>query len=169
MLETLNLTPFTAFHLAVGVLAVAAGLTALIRDKVISARNVAGKIYIGATVVLCLTGFGIYHHGGFGLPHAFGVLTLLILAFLALPWRSRWLGRASRYVEAVSFSAIYFVHMVAGFTELCTRLPPGAPLVADRTGPAVLAAIAIFFLLFLLGAYFQVRWLSANPQGKSAA
>jgi hypothetical protein len=37
-------------------------------------------VYIWTTVLTCLTGFGIFQHGGFGKPHALGVITLLVLA-----------------------------------------------------------------------------------------
>ena len=67
-----GLTQLGVIHTAVSLIAVGAGLIALFRDKEISPRNGVGKIYIIATILTCLTGFGIFQHGGFGKPHALG-------------------------------------------------------------------------------------------------
>jgi hypothetical protein len=83
VLETLNVTPFGAFHTVIGLIAVFAGLTALVRYAEISPKSLAGKIYIAATVLTCLTGFGIFHHGGFGkAPGLQATAGALFLVFL---------------------------------------------------------------------------------------
>ena len=74
-----GLTPMGAFHTASNLVAVVAGLTALLRDGASSPRNHLGQIYVVTTVVTCLTGFGIFQHGRFGKPHAFGIVTLVVL------------------------------------------------------------------------------------------
>ena len=70
----LGLTPFGTFHTAISLIAVAAGLIALVRDQEISPKNRVGKIYVLTTIMTCLTGFGIFHHGGFGKPHVLGIM-----------------------------------------------------------------------------------------------
>ncbi|TMG93658.1 MAG: hypothetical protein E6H72_04325, partial [Betaproteobacteria bacterium] len=75
-----GLTPLGVIHTAISLIAVAAGLIALIRDKEISPRNMLGKTYVITTVITCLTGFGIFQHGGFGKPHTLGIITLIVLA-----------------------------------------------------------------------------------------
>src|SRR5216683_2597577 len=70
----LGLTPFGTFHTAISLIAVAAGLIALVRDQEISPKNRVGKIYVLTTIITCLTGFGIFHHGGFGKPHVLGIM-----------------------------------------------------------------------------------------------
>jgi uncharacterized membrane protein len=61
--------------------AVVAGLIALVRDQEISPKNRVGKIYVITIIITCLTAFGIFQHGGFGAPH---VLTVLILVGLGV-------------------------------------------------------------------------------------
>src|SRR5258708_26324106 len=80
-----GLTPLGVAHTVVSLIAVTTGLIALIRDREISPRNVVGKLYVIMTVLTCLTAFGIFQHGGFGQPHAQGILTLILLggAYLA--------------------------------------------------------------------------------------
>ena len=97
-----------------------------------------------ATILTCLTGFGIFQHGGFGKPHVLGIATLAVLALAAMAGRSTVFGAASRAA-----------------VETSTRLPSGAPLVADREAPALQMATRLLFIVFLVGATLQVRRLRA--------
>jgi uncharacterized membrane protein len=157
MLETLHVTAFGAIHTAIGLIAVIVGLTALIRYLEISPRSLAGKIYIAATILTCLTGFGIFHHGGFGKAHILGIITLVVLGVAVTAGRTRRFGRASRYVETASYSMTFFFHMIPLVNETATRFPLGAPLAADAEAPALQAAAGLLFVVFLVGAILQVR------------
>jgi hypothetical protein len=107
-------------------------------------------------VLTCLTGFPIMQHGGFGKPHALGIITLVVLIIAALAGKGRF-GRVSRYVEVVSYSASFFFHWIPTVVETATRLPVGSPLITNRDGPELQAATGVLFLLFLIGATLQVR------------
>src|SRR5204862_7094186 len=122
----MGLTSLGIVHTIISLVAVAAGLIALIRDREISSRDRIGKLYVITTILTCLTGFGIFQHGGFGKPHALGIITLLVLGAAAVAERSRFFGRLSRYVAAVSYSPTLFFHMIPAVTETTTRLPAGA-------------------------------------------
>lgn len=150
-----SLTTLGIIHTAISLVALAAGIIALVRDKQISPQSFVGKLYIWTTVLVCLTGFPIVQHGGFGKPHALGIITLLVLIVAWLAGKSKF-GRVSRYVEVVSYSATFFFHWIPTVVETTTRLPVGAPLISDRDGPELQAATGVLFLLFLVGATFQV-------------
>ena len=156
-----GLTPLGAIHTAISLVALVAGVIALVRDKEIVAQSTLGKTYIWATVLTCLTGFGIFQHGGFGKPHALGVITLLVLALAVFAARTTLFGRASRYVETISYTMTFFFHLVPGFTETFTRLPAGAPLFANPDDPALQRTIGVVFLLVLVGIGLQVRRMRA--------
>ena len=159
-----GLTTLGAFHTLIAIVAVAAGLLALLRDKAISPDNVTGQTYLWATVLTCLTGFGIFQRAGFGAPHVLGIVTLVTLGVAMLAARTALLGRASRYVSTVAFSLSFFFHMIPGLTETFTRVPAGAPLFSGPEDPALQKVVGVFFLLFLAGAALQVRRLwSASP------
>jgi hypothetical protein len=53
-----------------------------------------------------------------------GVITLVVLGVAAVAGHSNLFGRASRYVETVSYSATFFFHFIPAITETSTRLPP---------------------------------------------
>ncbi len=157
-----GLTPLGVIHTAISLIAVSAGLIALFRDKEISPRNGVGKIYIIATVLTCLTGFGIFQHGGFGKPHALGIITLVVLGVAYVAGYTKFYGRFSPYIETVSYSATFLFHLIPGITETTTRLPLGAPLLPNAEAPALQAASAVLGVLFLIGATLQVRRLRAR-------
>ena len=157
-----GLTQLGVIHTVISLIAVAAGLIALFRDKEISPRNGVGKIYIIATVLTCLTGFGIFQHGGFGKPHTLGIITLIVLAVAYVAGYTKLYGRLSRYIETVSYSATFLFHLIPGITETTTRLPLGAPLLPNADAPALQAATAVLVVLFLIGATLQVRRLRAK-------
>ena len=156
-----GLTPLGAIHTAISLVALAAGIIALARDKEIVAQSTLGKTYIWATVLTCLTGFGIFQHGGFGKPHSLGVITLVVLSLAMLAAKTTLFGRVSRYVETISYTMTFFFHLVPGFTETFTRLPAGAPLFKDPDDPALQRTIGVVLLLVLIGIGLQVRRLRA--------
>jgi hypothetical protein len=113
------------------------------------------------TIVVCVTGFGIFQHGGFGKPHALGIITLLTLGVV---WAANKgsLGKISRFIERVGYSLTFFFHIVPAITESATRLPLDAPLASSPEDPRIKMAIGICFALFLVGALLQVKKLRAQ-------
>ncbi|MET0519234.1 MAG: hypothetical protein ABW005_10415 [Burkholderiaceae bacterium] len=156
---TLGLTDLGLIHTAISLVAVAVGALALLRDKQIVTDSRLGGIYLLSTVLTCLTGFGIFQHGGFGKAHVLGILTLLVLVIAYGAGRLGWFGRTARYVEVVAYSTTFFFHMIPGFTESLTRLPLGAPLLADAEAPELKAITGVLLLLLIIGSVLQVRRL----------
>jgi uncharacterized membrane protein len=159
-----GLTPLGIFHTAISLVAVLAGLLALIRDQAISPQHFLGRIYLLATIVTCLTAFGIFQHGGFGKPHAAAVITLGVLALAGLARLTDLFGRASPYIETIGYSFTFFVHLIPGLTETATRLPDGAPLLDSPDDPRLQATLGVLFIVFLIGATFQaIRLRGMGP------
>jgi len=132
----LGITPFGALHTVISLIALGAGLIAFIRDKEISPRNLLGKVYVVGTVLTCVTGFFIFHHGGFGKPHVLGIITLIVLGIAAVAGYTNRFGRASRYVETIGYSLTVFFHFFPLITETSTRLPAGAAAPERRCAAA---------------------------------
>ena len=160
-----GLTSLGVVHTAISLVAVAAGLIALVRAGRIVPATTLGRVYFWTTVITCITGFGIFQHGGFGKPHVLGIVTLLVLGVAVLAGRGLF-GRASLAVETVSYSATFFFHMIPGVTETTTRLPPGAPLLPNADAPELKVVSGVLFVLFVIGAALQVmrlRQVGAAP------
>lgn len=156
-----GLTPLGTIHTAISLIAVVAGAVVLWRDKEITSRTRAGQVFLGGTVLSCLTGFGIFQQGGFGNPHILGIITLIVMAAAFAAERAAVFGGLSRYVATVGYSLTFFFHFVPGTVETLTRLPAGAPYLANPADPKAQPIIGFFFLLFLIGATLQVRRLRA--------
>lgn len=154
-----GLTPLGIIHTAISLIAVGAGLYALMRDREIDPRIRLGRIYVVTTLLTVLTGFGIFQHGGFGKPHALGVLTLIVLGVAVLAGRTAVFGRAAKYVETASYSTTFFFHWIPAIAETTTRLPAGDPLFESPEAPGVQAITGVVFLLFLVGVTAQVMRL----------
>lgn len=161
----LGLTSLGVVHTAISLVAVASGFVCFVRDRQITAHTAVGKTYIITTILTCLTGFGIFQHGGFNKAHVLGIITLVVLA-LAFAGGAGKFGKASPYVSTLSYTLTFFFHFVPGITETTTRLPVGAPIFANDQAPGLQAAIGITFLIFLVIMALQVRTLRA--QSKSA-
>jgi uncharacterized membrane protein len=163
----LGLTTLGVIHTAISLVALGAALIAFLRDKGITSDNGLGKVYVAATALTCLTGFGIFQHGGFGKAHVLGIVTLLVLGLAWAAGQGK-LGSKSVYIETVSYSLTVFFHMIPAITETSTRLPLGAPLLDSPEATPLKAATGILFLLFLLGAVLQVRRLRAGERNSIA-
>jgi uncharacterized membrane protein len=153
---TFGLTSLGIVHTIISLIAVAAGIIALVRDGRITYANSVGKWYVWTTALTCITGFGIFQHGGFGKPHVLGIITLLVLGLALVAARTTSFGRFSKYIEVVSYSATFLFHWIPAITETTTRLPLGSPLLSSPDAPELQKATAALLVLFLVGATYQV-------------
>ncbi|MGJ7493095.1 hypothetical protein [Variovorax sp. ZT4R33] len=157
-----GLTSLGVIHTAISLVALAAGIASIVRFGEIAADRPVGRWYVWATVLTCLTGFGIFQRGGFGAPHVLGIVTLVVLGIAALAGRGRVFGGASPYVATLAYSTTLFFHMIPGLTETFTRVPIGAPLFSSPEDPALQQTVGVFFLLLMVGGFLQVRRLRAR-------
>ncbi|HUQ52476.1 MAG TPA: hypothetical protein VM692_09660 [Gammaproteobacteria bacterium] len=157
----LGLTHLGIIHTLLSLVAVAAGAAAFVRFGSISLRTRTGVVYVLATVLTCVTGFGIFKTGAFGPAHAVGVLTLVVLTFAVLVEKRTVLGSLSLALETVSYTTTYFLHMIPAVNETTTRLPPSAPLAAGPNDPLVLGLVGLAFALYVIGAAFQLLRLKS--------
>jgi len=158
----MDLTPLGTVHTAISLVAVMAGFVALARYKEIATRTLAGSIFFWGTALTCLTGFGIFRHGGFGKPHALGIITLIVLAVAWAAERGAF-ARLSRYLGTLGLSLALFLHFIPATIETLTRFPLGAPYLANAEDPKAQPIIGFFFLLFLIGATLQALRMRRTP------
>jgi hypothetical protein len=153
----LGLTPLGTVHTAISLIAVAAGAISLLRFQKITWHNKIGQIYVVATILTCLTALGIFQHGGFGKGHALAILEIAVIGIaLASGRKTSPFGGWSTYVETVSYSFSFFLHLIPGITETTTRLPQNHPIASGPDDPMVQTTICICFVLFLIGVTLQV-------------
>ena len=146
-------------HVIIGLVAIGYGVLALLRDGIISSNHRFGQLYLVATVLACMTAFGLFRNG-FGAGHWLAVLTLAVMFAAALIGKARLLGGASLYVETIGYSATLLFHLLSAATEIGTRLPLGAPWASGPMARGLLLLDAALVLLFLAVSGLQVRMLS---------
>lgn len=163
-----GLTYLGVIHTLISLVAVFAALISFVRYKGIVPATTLGRTYIWTTVFTCLTGFGIFQHGGFGKPHMLGIITLLVLG---LAWLAdqRKFGAKSAAISTISYSLTFLFHMIPAVTETTTRLPLGAPLLPSAEAPELQTISGVMFLLFLIGVTLQVRRLKKGAANGLAA
>jgi uncharacterized membrane protein len=143
--DVLGLTPLGTFHTAISLIALIAGFGALWRYKEISTGTLSGQTFLGGTVLSCVTGLGIFQHGGFGNPHILAIVTLVVLAVALAAEYLNVFGRVSRHVATVSYSLSFFFHFIPGTVETLTRLPAGAPYLSGPDDPKAQPIIGFFY------------------------
>lgn len=163
----LGLSPLGAVHTAISLVALAAGITALVRSGAIAWNSDAGKVYVWTTVLTCLTAFGIHNRGGFNEAHGLAVMTLIVIGAAWAAAAGKF-GARSGAVETVALSLTFYFHLIPGITETSLRLPLGAPLASSPQEPWLKAAAGILFLGFLAVAWLQVRRRRVAPAGAVA-
>jgi uncharacterized membrane protein len=158
------ITPFGMLHTVISIIALVAGIVALVRDGRINVLNPLGKTYIWGTVLTCITGFFIFHHGGFGPPHVLGIITLV---FLALGWAGTTgkLGYASKHIETLCYTTTVFFHLIPTFTEFFTRFPAGHPLSSSQDDIRIKTCIVGSFFLLLIVLKIQMGVLKKQRKG----
>jgi uncharacterized membrane protein len=155
MLETYNLTQLGAVHTVISLLAVLAGIVALIRYGKITSGTQAGLWFVVLTAATCITGLFIFRHGGFGPPHMLSLLTLAVLAITFTLERVAKGARFATYVVVLGNSLALFFHLLPALNEGGTRLPLGNPAFTGPDDPRLQAWLAAGFVVYLVGAVVQ--------------
>ncbi len=158
-----GLTTLGIIHTAISLIAVAAGVISFIQYKKIDNSNLIGKLYIYSTTIVCLTGFGIFQHGGWGPAHTLGVITLIVLGVALFASRpSNSFGKFSPYISVVAFSMTFLLHLIPAINETLTRLPYGNPMAKSPDDPRIKMLVMACFFLFLVGSAIQINWMRKN-------
>lgn len=165
----LGMSAFGVVHTAIAVVAVIAGIVALFRHGEIGTRSRSGLTYVLATVATCVTGLFIFHHGGFGPPHALAIATLAVLAVTYVAETRTGGAGLSRYVAVPGYSLTLFFHLIPGLTETGTRVPIGNPAFTGPEDPTLKALVGAGFLLYLAGAVVQLVRIRRSHRSPAAA
>ena len=158
-----EITALGWFHTIVGGLSIVVGIYTLVQHKRMTSVTGSGQIYLAGTAITALTALGIYQHGGFGVAHALAVLTLgaLVVGFVAE--KTSILGKAGRYLAAISYLATLLFHSIPAVTDATLRLPPSDPLLSTIEDPRLQGTYLVLLVAFVIGAVLQARWLARNP------
>jgi uncharacterized membrane protein len=147
------------FHTLIGVTALVSGSFTLFKFKEITLQTRSGQIYLATTLITAGTALAIFQRGEFGPGHALAAMTLLALAVGTIAATTQVLGRMSRYVQALSYSATLLFHCIPAVTDGLLRLPVGDPVLTSIKDPVLKMCYLALLILFLLGVSLQMRWI----------
>jgi len=146
------------FHTIAGTLAIFIGIYLISKFKVISSKSNLGKIYLILTAVTAATSLMIFNNGGFNLAHLLGIFALLGV-FLGLLFGHKEFFGLSKYFQAICYTGTMLCHLIPGISEVFTRFPPSQPIANSIFDPILLVSFGIFFVIFLITIFFQIRHL----------
>jgi uncharacterized membrane protein len=154
-----EIIPLGWFHTAMGIIALISGVVALVRYREIKPQTRSGQIYLVTTLITAGTALAIFQHGAFGPAHGLAVMTLAALAVGTVASTTKFFGKLSRYVRAVSYSATLLFHSIPAVTDSLMRLPVGDPLLTSIEDPVLKLCYAALLFVFLVGVSLQLRWI----------
>jgi hypothetical protein len=152
MMLGMSLATFTIFHVVLSLIGIVAGLVVVL--GMLGARRLEAwtALFLVTTIATSVTGF-MFPFKAFGPPHAFGIISLLVLAAgLAALYKYRLAGRWRWIYVASAIVALYlnvFVGVVQAFQKipfLNTFAPTGTePPFAVTQGLVLALFVAIGF------------------------
>lgn len=154
-----EIIPLGWFHTAMGIIALISGGFTLARFREISLQTRSGQIYLAATLITAGTALAIFQHGEFGPGHALAVMTLLALFVGTVAATTKFFGKFSRYMQAISYSATLLFHCIPAITDGLMRLPVGDPVLTSIEDPILKMCYLVLLVIFLVGVGLQLRWI----------
>ena len=153
------LSPTGVFHTLLGIGAVLAVAILLVQDKQIRLERPLAWFYLGATVLTAASALVIFRHGGPNAAHGLAVLTIVAVLAGIAGSRLSVLGGLQKYFVALCFSVTVLFHLLPTATEILTRFPMDAPMVASLQDPLLLKTFAVISLVFFVLLALQMNWL----------
>ncbi len=156
MILGLSVAAFTTVHVLISLIAIAAGLAALVemlRGRFPSALT---AVFLTFTILTSVTGF-FFHSKAIGPPHIVGVISLVVLAAsLFAFYVRRNLGIWRKVYVGTAILALYlnvFVLVVQSFAKLA----PLKALAPTQTEPPFAAAQGVVLVAFIVLGVLAVR------------
>ncbi|SHF16656.1 hypothetical protein [Chryseobacterium takakiae] len=151
----MNLSGLGIFHTIIGILAIAAAVTAFVKYGKINLAAGSGKVYFYATLVTSITALGISKHGGFNAGHVFSLFIIILIAIAYFLYSKRKESSKARYFENFLLSFSFFLSLVPTVNETFTRIPVGHPLAKNIKDPVIGQTLLFLFVFFIAGSVLQ--------------
>ena len=149
------------FHTIAGTVAIVIGVYLISKFKVISSKSNLGTTYLILTTITAVTSLMMFRNGEFNVAHLLGVFALLGV-FLGLLLEHKEFFGFSKYFQAICYTGTMLCHLIPGISEVFTRFPPSQPIANSLFDPILLVSFGIFFLIFLITVFLQLRHLKNN-------
>ncbi|WP_421999716.1 hypothetical protein [Reyranella sp.] len=167
----LSLPTFTALHVALSLVAIAAGVIALLRPAMPARASSVATLFLATTLATTLTGllFAL-PFPRFGLGHGIGIVSLVVLPPTALAlhrhrasgnWRRTYVGGATLLLYLNAFIGVRQAFAKIGFLRDLPATPGGSPL--------LLAHLLLVMVCLWLALHAAARLQSVAPKPRRRA
>jgi hypothetical protein len=155
MILGLSIPAFTLLHVVISLIAIGAGFVTLL--EMANGNRLTGwtALFLLTTALTSITGF-FFHSKAFGPPHAFGVITLVvmvpvILGLYVYHLRGRW-----RLIYLLGAALVFWLNAVVGIIQFFQKVAFLHDLAPTQSEPPFLIAqvvlLAIVALLVIVAA-----------------
>jgi hypothetical protein len=153
MILGMSLATFTAVHVILSLIGIAAGL--VVFWGMLGAQRLPGwtALFLATTVLTSVTGF-MFPFKHFGGPHAFGVISLVALPVAILGLYTYKLAGSWRWLYVVCALLSLYLNVFVGVVQAFQRLAPLKRLAPTQSEPPFAVAQLLVLLLFVV---FGVR------------
>jgi hypothetical protein len=152
-------------HTVISILAIVAGVVALIRHGKINMATPAGRAYIWLTALTCITGFPIMKLGHPTAGHFLGIIILVLIAIGLQAKNIPVLKKGADYVQIIAISTTFFLSMIPTTVETLTRVPISKPIATSPDDPLIQKFLLVFVILYIVGVSYQLFKLRKSKKG----
>lgn len=162
--EPNHLSALGIIHTAISILAIVAGIIALVRSGKINMATSPGRAYIWLTALTCITGFPIMKLGHPTAGHYLGIIILALIAVGLSAKRIPGLKKGADYIQVIAISTTLFLSMIPATVETLTRVPISKPIAGSPDDPLIPKFLLIFVLIYIVGVTYQLFKLRKNKK-----
>ncbi|MDB5475961.1 MAG: conserved rane protein of unknown function [Phenylobacterium sp.] len=166
MILGLTVAAFTALHVLISLVAIAAGLLVLFSMIANRRSEALTAVFLATTVLTSVTGF-FFHSTAIGPPHVVGVISLVVLAVALFALYRRQLAGRWRAAYVITAVIALYLNAFVGVVQAFQKIGPLHALAPKGTEPAFVAAQGLTLLVFAGLGYLAVRGF--HPEGDLSA
>ncbi len=159
----LGMTPFTFFHVAISLVAIASGLVVLLQG-LLASRRLPGwtAIFLITTVATSVTGF-FFPFVRFMPSHGVGIVSLLVLAVTIPALYKYRLAGAWRWIYVVGAVFALYLNVFVLVVQLFLKVPVLKAIAPTQADPPFAIAQGVVLLIFIVLGVLAVRRFHIEP------
>jgi hypothetical protein len=163
MILGMSLATFTLVHVILSLVGIAAGLVVL--GGMLRSNRCDGwtAVFLVTTILTSVTGF-LFPFTRFGPAHAFGVISLVVLAVALIALYGQRLRGAWRWLYVVSALVALYLNVFVGVVQAFQKLPFFRSLAPTQSEPPFFIAQLVVLAIFVVLGIRAVR--SFRPTGR---
>jgi hypothetical protein len=166
MILGLTVATFTTLHVIISLVAIAAGLLAVVAMIANRRAEALTGVFLGLTVLTSVTGF-FFHSKAIGPPHIVGGVSLVVLAVALFALYVRKLAGPWRAAYVVTAVTALYLNAFVGVVQAFQKIGPLHVLAPKGSEPPFAAAQGLTLLVFVGLGYLAVRGF--HPEAPAAA